>query len=76
MNNKYNVGDLVELSPDSRWAGDGKFNPVRTPGEIISYNDIEGYLVFWHGLGSNAAYRDRDLMPATKLAKLLTGVDT
>jgi hypothetical protein len=74
--NKYKTGDIVELSPDSQWAGEGEHNPLHTPGTVLNFSETLGYQVNWYGIGTNDQYYDYDLMPATKLGKLLLGVDT
>jgi hypothetical protein len=73
---KYKIGDVVQLSPESRWAEVNRYNPLNHPGRVLDYSEGSGYTVEWFEIGRNDFYFEHDLIPGTKLSEYLLGIDT
>lgn len=73
---RFKVKDVVFLKPKSKWDNEDYANPLHTIGVIYKISDDEGYYIEWSNGTFNLAYTDDCLIPATKLHKLLAGIET
>ena len=72
---KFRIGDLVKLREDHPYERTRKSNPLGIVGTVISLTATTLELrVKWEN-GTSNSYRHENLLPATKLDRLLMGVE-
>ena len=70
---KFEVGDMVFLSPESEFATGEDLNPVGIQGTVVPTDAaVLPLRVRWNN-GTTNAYNEKDLLPVTKLAKAIYG---
>lgn len=64
---KFKVGEIVTLSPNSKWAGDGTdpANPLQTVGTIYEIWRDGTYNIDWSNGVRNGCYTDDCLLPCS-----------
>lgn len=72
---KFKIGDRVRLREDHLYNRRGPSNPLGVVGIVISFESISLELRVEWANGFKNSYKHQDLFPATKLDKLLAGIE-